>query len=1064
MLSKSWLIPVMLPFAAAAAQEGLFDWGWRARFDEAAGWRANPAWLSNSSTNAVLKREGDVARFSVAEAHSGMKWYLPIAPATFVPHSPWLVVKYCADTNYSWNASDYFIYLDDGRPGERAALRRKDVKADGRWHEVAVRIDGLLKTKTLRGIAVQVRSDKAGGASVRFAHLRLSDHPPAGAEGAVPPPAPRKVWAGALPDPDFAGYRPLPVPAGDATLREVVERMRGVGWPELAEAQVSGVPFRLPALDARLPVSGILQTGTLEVAVGCQASEISVLLAALLRGGEEEVYQRDRAVEVISQIDRFSVRVGYEDGTAEDAFPFNLNTREFDLRNGVQVVNVFTAPDKKVKSLTFFDKTDRAAIAVLAASARSGARAFGAFSEEEWPAERFRAAERKQGPVRFEVKDGTLAFGPWPSGRLDIRSMPRWQELADLSGRPVMAGAKPWLYTVRLNGTNVPPERFSLERAAVEDGVCRLRYRVEGRADAALTVTVTPELFFSAALLNGGSAAVRAEVVGPEVGPVVLGSAAEDYYVYPNAGWNFHTRPVKLVARYGGRFPLQFMGTFSATAGSGLCLATRSTAGGLWDYGMEKSAEGTRLWLVHSERDLPAGATFATEPAGLAFGGGDWHEAFDAYTAWADTWRKPKYPRQLWFREVFNFRQKFLHRYDPLFVPATKTFGLRQAVAEAEEHFGGMEYLHIFDWGSVPGVGRVYGRVGDFSPYDYLGGAENFRDAIQDIRRLGIPVGLYIEGYLVAEKGRIGQEHGKAWQIMQRNGELMYYQPGSTEMMMCPWLKAWRETQTETYRQKVSELGVDGMYMDQFGFANPQKDCWSPAHGHPVPGSTMRAEKEFADLVRGAVTSVKPGVVVYGEEIPSDVASQVQDGAFAYHMQRCRQTRPWAPVNLTRFADPTFKAFQLLVCDRPTGTWAEGVKWTFFNGDGLWVEGPPDWFAPVTRAAIRRCHSILRANRDAFCSEDVTPLVATQAGGLYANRFAVPGKTVYTLYNARHRQYSGAVLELPARAGASYFDAWRGEPLRPRETADGRVSVDMVIEPRGVSCLLVSEKPGVIGW
>ncbi len=1052
------MVLALLPLAAAG--EGLFDWGWHARFDEGAGWRANPGWLSGPSTNASLNGEGDVACFKVTEANRGMKWYLPIAPPAFIPHSPWLIVKYCADTNFSWNAGDYFIYLDDGLPGERAALKRKDVKADGQWHEVAVRIDKLLLAKTLRGLAVQVRSNKGGGASVRFAHLRLSDHPPAGAEGALPPPSPRKVWAGALPNPDFSEVTPLPVPAGEATLSEVVDQLRGTAWPDLAAAQVSGVPFRLPAPDTRLPVSGILQTGKLEVAVGCKASEIGVLLVAMLRGGEEEVYGRDRAVEVISQIDRFSARVEYEDGTAEDAFPYNVNTREFDLRNGVQVVNVFTSPGKNIRRLIFFDKMDRAAIALLAASARNGARIFNAFSEENWPAERFRTSERKQGPVRFEVRDGTLGFGPWPSGNLDIQNMPRWKELKDLGGRSVLAGISPWLFTVKLNGTNVPPEKFCLERVAVKDGLCNLTYRLEGCADAAFAVTVTPELFFDAELRNGGGAAVRAEIIGPEVGPVVLGAAADDYYVYPNAGWNYHTRPVKLVARYGGRFPLQFMGTFSASVGSGMWLATRSAAGGLWDYGMEKNAEGTRFWLVHSERDVPAGGTFATEPAGIAFGGGDWHAAFDAYKAWLTSWQKPKYPRQPWFREVFNFRQKFLHRHDPLFDPATKTFNLRQAVTEADECFGGLEYLHLFDWGSVPGVGRVYGRVGDLSPYDTLGGVGNFRSAIQDLRRMGLPVGLYIEGYLVAEKGRLGVEHGKSWQIMQRNGELMYYQPGSTEMMMCPWLKAWRDTQTETYRQKVRELDVDGMYMDQFGFANPQKDCWSPAHGHPVPGSTMLAENEFADLVHGAIASVKPAVVLYGEEIPCDVAARFQDGSFAYHMQRCRQSRPWVPVNLTRFSDPTFKAFQILVCDRPTGTWAEGVRWTFFNGDGLWIEGPSEWFAPETRATIRRCHGILRAHRDAFCSEDVTPLAETLAGGLYANKFVVPGKTVYTLYNARHRQYQGPVLSLPLCKGARYFDAWRGVSLKPRETTDGQALVEMSVDPRGVSCLVVEAATG----
>jgi len=250
--------------------------------------------------------------------------------------------------------------------------------------------------------------------------------------------------------------------------------------------------------------------------------------------------------------------------------------------------------------------------------------------------------------------------------------------------------------------------------------------------------------------------------------------------------------------------------------------------------------------------------------------------------------------------------------------------------------------------------------------------------------------------------------------------------------------------------------------MDQFGFANPEKDCWSPVHGHPVPGSTMLAEKELADLIHGAIVGAKPGVVTYGEEIPCDVSTPYQDGSFAYHMQDCRSSKPWAPLDLARFADPAFKVFQILVCDHPTGSWAEGVKWTFFNGDGLWIEGPPDWFTPETRAVIRHCHTLLRKHKDAFCSDRVTPLVETKAGGIYANRFIAPDRTVYTLYNARHRQYDGAVLELPARVGVRYFDAWREKTLHPLATADGRVLVKMSIEPRGVSCLVVEGEPGPI--
>ena len=44
-----------------------------------------------------------------------------------------------------------------------------------------------------------------------------------------------------------------------------------------------------------------------------------------------------------------------------------------------------------------------------------------------------------------------------------------------------------------------------------------------------------------------------------------------------------------------------------------------------------------------------------------------------------------------------------------------------------------------------------------------------------------------------------------------------------------------REVQASTYAAKVQELRVDGMYLDEFGFAGVNQDCWSPEHGHKVP-------------------------------------------------------------------------------------------------------------------------------------------------------------------------------------------------------------------------------------
>jgi hypothetical protein len=336
----------------------------------------------------------------------------------------------------------------------------------------------------------------------------------------------------------------------------------------------------------------------------------------------------------------------------------------------------------------------------------------------------------------------------------------------------------------------------------------------------------------------------------------------------------------------------------------------------------------------------------------------------------------------------------------------------------------------------------------------FRGGREALRQAIADVRAQGIPVGLYIEGYLLEERGKLGQQYGRQWQLIGRDGQGVYW-PRSTEMMICAAVDAWRDVQASTYAAKVCELNVDGMYIDQFGFANSGKDCCGREHGHPVPSYAVVAERDATRVIRQSVAAIKPNVAVYTEETPVDVTSQYQDGSFSYAMFSAQRSRTIVPLNVTRFALPDFKTIQILYCDKPTGSWATGVRWVFFNGEAIWLEGPADeWFEPETRAEIRRCYAILHKHRDAFTTLQPEPLVPTERGGVFANRFPVSGKTVYTLYNARHSTVRGPVLRLPHDDGVRYFDAWHERSAEvTRDGGDDVIST--TIGPHGVGCVIV---------
>ena len=1043
----------------AAAQPKLQP-AWWADLD-AANWEPQPAWLPNPAARHSVRRTDGVTTFALNQPTAGMKWswffdaQVPIATRRYI------AMRYRATGTRA--AGDYAMCVlananPDGRSYEKI-LAPRDLRHDGRWHTLTLPIDSVAASfDKIKGLAIQAQSANENSATLEVAKLGFVN---------TIEPEPASDFLSGAPGGDFAGWESVPLPGVGVELGRVLAEMNVEGWPDGQTVTIERAPFALPRTSQAVPITGLVAKAEAAIGIGRPCSQVLLLTIAALRGQEEQVYGRSVGISAIREIDRFRLRLEYADGSTEECFPYNATQRGFVVGEGAQVLCAFADPTKPLARAVVCDHTDRAAFVVVAATARtSGGRLF-ADMAEEWPAWRPKPLPAPTGSSGIERRGERLVIAAPPTAaELSLAPLPKWVSLRNSAAGDELfkRGPSEWLFEVNVDGKPVPPEQFKLTACEVEPGRAakltyesaaprvRLRVRI-GLGDAG-------EIAFDASVENLGDKPVRLGMAGPRVAAFQLGDdLADNHYAYPKRGWHFGNRPVSLRTRYGGYFPLQFMAAFSPAAGSGLYIRTEDVAGVMRDYLLSKAEAGMGLWLDYPAQEVAPGGQLAAARTLVAAASGDWHDAFDAYVKWVKTWHQPLQPRQQWYREVFNFRQRFLRSHDPLYDAKAGKLQLGRALDEAEEHFGGMEYLHLFDWGYCGKYGRIYGRTGDYSPYDYItGGHDALRAAIAGVQRRGVRVGLYIEGYLLQEKGKLGQAHGKEWQLIDRKGQGRYW-PGGTEMFMCPLAPAWQEVQASTYATKVAELDVDGMYLDQFGFAGPGKDCWSPDHGHPVPGYSMMGERVLSTKVRQRIQTVKPGVVMYGEEAPCDVSSQVIDGGFTYHMACCRRSMPLAPIHPVRFAIPSFKTFEILVCDRPMGSWAEGVKWTFFNGEGIWLEGPAiEWFQPQTLAAIRKCHAILRTHKDAFTSDAPVPLVPTEMGGVYANLFPTERKAVYTLYNSRHRSVRGPVLAITARPGARYVDAWNGQPITPKRRGDADV-IALTIGPRDVGCVVVKRDP-----
>ncbi|MBE3069962.1 MAG: hypothetical protein IMZ66_06975, partial [Planctomycetes bacterium] len=901
-----------------------------------AAWAPQPSWLDVPASPAghSVARVGQADVFRIGEPSRGMKWAMnlpePLDPAGY----RYVAMRYRA-RGLSPRCDYAVCGLGKARgqgPGYEAIIAASDLVSDGRWHTVAVNLRGAVAgLATLTGLACQVIAE-AGDASLEVADIRFVHTVP------LSPLADYCDWS---PGARFEGFRGIPL--GAAANRESVpwrNHLHLADWPEAGAVTIGGIPFALASARPDLAATSLRGKSPLRFAAEGRVSEVFVFLLAAFMGPEEPAYGEGR-LRAIRDVDRFRLRLEYDDGTADEMLPMNVVSRAFGVSEGPQVLVAAADEAKPLRAIVLEDRAKQGAFAVAGITARtSGPRGFAEALEETPPLRHKAAAPEEPQPGRFEWAGAHLAAATSVlEADLDAAGAPRLEALRHRpTGWRLLAAPSP-LIELHVDGKKVPAEDFlpvSRERAGDAPRlVCRYNVRgVDGLA-VALTVEMAGErdLAITASVINEGAGPRTVVLVAPRIGPYRLAARAEDaYYLVPKNGAAFDNRPCAFRERYSGQFPVQFLDTFSPGDGRGLAVRTEDTACVLKHYRLEKTGEDFTVGIEYPEQSLGPGRRFDAPRAVITLTDGRWTAGLEAYRDWTKTWYRPLSPRKVWFREVFNFRQRFLHGLDPLYDDASGTYHLERAVEEARREFGGIDYLHLFDWGNCGPYGRIYGRTGDYSPYDYLkGGQAALRQAIAAVQAEGIPVGLYIEGYLLEQRGQLGRTFGPRWQILDRAGRGRFW-PESTEGYACSFVPAWREVQASTYAAKVGELDVSGMYLDEYGFAGSGVDCWSAAHGHPVPGYAAVGERDGTREVRRRIEGAKKGVALYTEETPVDVTTQYQDGSFTYAMSAARRTTTRAPLNVARFAIPTFKTIEILYCDKPTGSWATGVRWVFFNG------------------------------------------------------------------------------------------------------------------------------------
>ncbi len=113
----------------------------------------------------------------------------------------------------------------------------------------------------------------------------------------------------------------------------------------------------------------------------------------------------------------------------------------------------------------------------------------------------------------------------------------------------------------------------------------------------------------------------------------------------------------------------------------------------------------------------------------------------------------------------------------------------------------------------------------------------------------------------------------------------------------------------------------------------------------------------------------------------------------------------------------------------------DALQYAFFNGEG-WESWENVWgiwngVTPRDGEATRRVATIERAVAPFFASQGWEPLYPMSRYGVFASRWPLGDRTVWTIVNRNEYDVDGVQMSVPHRDGTRYFDLYHGVELKP---------------------------------
>ena len=148
------------------------------------------------------------------------------------------------------------------------------------------------------------------------------------------------------------------------------------------------------------------------------------------------------------------------------------------------------------------------------------------------------------------------------------------------------------------------------------------------------------------------------------------------------------------------------------------------------------------------------------------------------------------------------------------------------------------------------------------------------------------------------------------------------------------------------------------------------------------------------------------------------------------------------------------------ISDRWNRSKTNNLQFAFFNGVG-WESWENIWgiwngVTPRDGEATRRVATIERAIAEYLVSRDWEPMYPMLRYGVFASRWPLNGRTVWTIVNRNEYDVNGPQMEVPATSGMRYFDLYGGAELQVQKDPTGKSVLSFLMESDGFGAIFAT--------